>query len=569
MSRSKKYIILIILYIGLALSCDRDNKVAMLLAQIDSEMDTNPENALSTLKSIFSTTEMSDEDFAYYAILNAAATDKNKGSLMSCDSLLNHALIYYEDNRIEKARVLLYKGRLEDEIVNRKEAVKNYHDALTILDKYPDERKIRKLVYSSLGRSYLDAGLYDEARSIYIKMKQFYELEKDKSSLYNNLSFIYLIDGKNDSTLILQHKAIDNAIAAKEPELIVTSKYNMSLYFSELQQPDSAFFYAQDLLNDITPQIKDKSMVFHNLGILFNEKEEYDSARYFLEKSLLTTNLEYKSYSLKELYQIEKKTGNHEKATGYLEEYVLITDSLQENEQASEIQQLVYKHNTSIRIAEEQIKSKRILTGVVTGFIIICFIMIILYQNRINRKKQQQLLYQVSLEKAQQKLTALQSTIDDNMAMINYLQHEYNYLQQGQSEKEKQINERERTIEQLKEEKYRLRNWLFGQSDIYKKIITLSSWKVSDRKQMKVLSTEDQKKLKNVLFDIYAEYINTLKSEYPRLTDSDLLLLCLQETSLDSLSIAICFGYTNTHPINQRKLRIREKMKFDDTKCDT
>lgn len=195
--------------------------------------------------------------------------------------------------------------------------------------------------------------------------------------------------------------------------------------------------------------------------------------------------------------------------------------------------------------------------------------MIILYQNRINRKKQQQLLYQVSLEKAQQKLTALQSTIDDNMAMINYLEHEYNYLQQGQSEKEKQINERERTIEQLKEEKYRLRNWLFGQSDIYKKIITLSSWKVSDRKQMKVLNTEDQKKLKNVLFDIYAEYINTLKSEYPRLTDSDLLLLCLQETSLDSLSIAICFGYTNTHPINQRKLRIREKMKFDDTKCDT
>ena len=217
MSRSKKYIISIILYIGLALSCDRDNKVAMLLAQIDSEMDTNPEKALSTLKSIFSTTEMSDEDFAYYAILNAAATDKNKGSLKSCDSLLNHALIYYEDNRIEKARVLLYKGRLEDEIDNRKEAVKNYHDALTILDKYPDERKIRKLVYSSLGRSYLDAGLYDEARSIYIKMKQFCELEKDKSSLYNNLSFIYLIDGKNDSTLILQHKEIDNDIAAKDP----------------------------------------------------------------------------------------------------------------------------------------------------------------------------------------------------------------------------------------------------------------------------------------------------------------------------------------------------------------
>ena len=37
-----------------------------------------------------------------------------------------------------------------------------------------------------------------------------------------------------------------------------------------------------------------------------------------------------------------------------------------------------------------------------------------------------------------------------------------------------------------------------------------------------------------------------------------------EDQKLQPLTIALCFGYNNTHPINQRKLRIKERMKDEE-----
>lgn len=109
-------------------------------------------------------------------------------------------------------------------------------------------------------------------------------------------------------------------------------------------------------------------------------------------------------------------------------------------------------------------------------------------------------------------------------------------------------------------------NWLFTQSNIYKKVITLSKQIVSDKKEMKVLTTAEQEQLKNTIFELYNDYISFLHKNYPKLTESDLLFLCLQETSLEPLSIAICFGYSDTHPLNQKKYKIKERMNEEESK---
>ena len=106
----------------------------------------------------------------------------------------------------------------------------------------------------------------------------------------------------------------------------------------------------------------------------------------------------------------------------------------------------------------------------------------------------------------------------------------------------------------------RLLNWLLTQSSIYKRVITLSGQTTTNKKQMKALTTTEQEQLKKTVFGIYQSYISFLQNEYPRLTEDDKLLLCLQETSLEPLSIAICFGYTDTHPLNQKKYRLKERM---------
>ncbi|WP_301061752.1 hypothetical protein [Phocaeicola sp.] len=67
-------------------------------------------------------------------------------------------------------------------------------------------------------------------------------------------------------------------------------------------------------------------------------------------------------------------------------------------------------------------------------------------------------------------------------------------------------------------------------------------------------------KLKRTIFEIYADYISPLQAQYPRLTEDDLLLLCLQEADIPALTIALCFGHADTFALHQRRLRLKAKM---------
>jgi hypothetical protein len=74
------------------------------------------------------------------------------------------------------------------------------------------------------------------------------------------------------------------------------------------------------------------------------------------------------------------------------------------------------------------------------------------------------------------------------------------------------------------------------------------------------MSADEHQELMNTVFEIYVDYISSLKNRHPRLTDDDLLLLCLQKMDFPSLTIALCFGYSDTSTINQRKSRLKAKM---------
>jgi hypothetical protein len=65
-----------------------------MLQQVDSLLEMKPDSALTILKNISVLEDLPEVDKAYYALLLAEATDKNKLPLLPCDSLLNFALDY-------------------------------------------------------------------------------------------------------------------------------------------------------------------------------------------------------------------------------------------------------------------------------------------------------------------------------------------------------------------------------------------------------------------------------------------------------------------------------------------
>ena len=521
-----------------------------MLQQVDSLLEMKPDSALTILKNISVLEDLPEVDKAYYALLLAEATDKNKLPLLPCDSLLNFVLDYYGDDDREKAVALMYKGRLLAEMDDEKAAIEMNLKALEILQDYPVDTKYRRLIYSALGLWYGNCGLNDKALEVLHQSLHYSFDAKDTAIAYINIGYIYGMRNMQDSAITYQRKAVKYAMRSKDRSMILTSWHNLSICYRHFENVDSAVVYAHKVLQHLSYG-NGKADAYYNMGDLYVDLEQYDSARHYLEKSLFLSpsrSIPYWSFSV-----MEAELGNFKSAYHYLDTFVMVQDSLDNSEQLTEVQHLVYKHQTELRVKDEQIKSKRIIRWIVFVSVIICFVVALIYQRWINKKNNQQALYRQALQYADEKQNVMQQRIEENESALALLQDREN---QNLDE----IAQKEQLITQLKKEKLALRTWLFQQTSIYKKVMSLSDQQQVNKKIRKVMAAAELDKLKKTTFEIYADYISPLQAQYSQLTEDDLLVLCLQEAGISPLAISLCFGHTDTVALNQRKSRLKKKM---------
>ena len=521
-----------------------------MLQQVDSLLEMKPDSALTILKNISVLEDLPEVDKAYYALLLAEATDKNKLPLLPCDSLLNFALDYYGDDDREKAVALMYKGRLLAEMDDEKAAIEMNWKALEILQDYPVDTKYRRLIYSALGLWYGNCGLNDKALEVLHQSLHYSFDAKDTAIAYINIGYIYGMRNMQDSAITYQRKAVKYAMRSKDRSMILTSWHNLSICYRHFENVDSAVVYAHKVLQHLSYG-NGKADAYYNMGDLYVDLEQYDSARHYLEKSLFLSPS--RSIPYWSLAVMEAELGNFKSAYHYLDTFVMVQDSLDNSEQLTEVQHLVYKHQTELRVKDEQIKSKRIIRWIVFVSVIICFVVALIYQRWINKKNNQQALYRQALQYADEKQNVMQQRIEENESALALLQDREN---QNLDE----IAQKEQLITQLKKEKLALRTWLFQQTSIYKKVMSLSDQQQVNKKIRKVMAAAELDKLKKTTFEIYADYISPLQAQYSQLTEDDLLVLCLQEAGISPLAISLCFGHTDTVALNQRKSRLKKKM---------
>lgn len=521
-----------------------------MLQQVDSLLEMKPDSALTILKNISVLEDLPEVDKAYYALLLAEATDKNKLPLLPCDSLLNFALDYYGDDDREKAVALMYKGRLLAEMDDEKAAIEMNLKALEILQDYPVDTKYRRLIYSALGLWYGNCGLNDKALEVLHQSLHYSFDAKDTAIAYINIGYIYGMRNMQDSAITYQRKAVKYAMRSKDRSMILTSWHNLSICYRHFENVDSAVVYAHKVLQHLSYG-NGKADAYYNMGDLYVDLEQYDSARHYLEKSLFLSPS--RSIPYWSLAVMEAELGNFKSAYHYLDTFVMVQDSLDNSELLTEVQHLVYKHQTELRVKDEQIKSKRIIRWIVFVSIIICFVVALIYQRWINKKNNQLALYRQALQYADEKQNVMQQRIEENESALALLQDREN---QNLDE----IAQKEQLITQLKKEKLALRTWLFQQTSIYKKVMSLSDQQQVNKKIRKVMAAAELDKLKKTTFEIYADYISPLQAQYSQLTEDDLLVLCLQEAGISPLAISLCFGHTDTVALNQRKSRLKKKM---------
>lgn len=547
------YFIVLSAFIVVTVSCSPASKApAAVLRYADSLMESHPDSVLDYLCSL-DVTGLREADQAYYGLLLTQATDKNYLPLLSCDSMIDVALDYYDEgDGINRARALLYKGRILQSMNMPQEAMRNCFAGLEELSDTWQELNLKRMLYEDLGGIYQSQNLDEKGLEMFVKSYRCDSLLNDKKLLK------YSIANIGWAHVVLDHEAIAKQYLCRALEIAL--KQNDSLFASNMysklslncENIDSAFVYIRLAQNYQTAKC-DSVSLFLSLGELFLEKNELDSAEYYLKKVLSFDDFKKKTLASYSLSELEKERGNYELAFNYRSFYGEHIDSVLSLNTIPKIERLAYKHESEVKVLKEKGRTRDVIQTAVFSLLLLVFLFLLIIQRIHRRKKVAKLVYEQSISHLNRQIALQQLNIEHS-------EKDLVCLRQAQQQNKEEIALKEQDIRRMIDEKAKLRNWFFMQTPIYKRIEVLSQQDNTNQKGAHVLLQSEQQDLKDVVFRIYDEYVQYLQSTYPKLTEDDCIYCCLQLCRLDDQAMAYCFGNTSKQIVAQRRLRLKKKM---------
>lgn len=542
-------------------SCQRSSSpYPYSLRYADSLMEISPERTLAYLRKLDVST-YSAGDRAYFSLLLTQATDKNFLPLLPCDSLIDAALDYYaKKDGINWAKAWLYKGRIQKQMKMTEQALKSYFTALQGVEGNTEEElKLKGMLYEDMGSIYLHQSLYQKAFDAFYRSYQCDSLLNDHKVLIyslSNMGWVRVVEGKEKEALFYLDQALELALALKDSVFMSNIYQRMSL---NCENVDSAFMYARLAENYLTE--KNDSISYYSLWLTFGElyldKQELDSAEYYLKRTLDIADFKRKILASYSLAEVEKIRGNYQRAFEYQSYYGDNIDSIFSLNKASDIERLAYKYDSEAKVAKEKERHRLLVQQLYYGGVLFVLVIAIIFQRIYRRRRIAQLLYEQHIAHLNEQ-TAL------SQLQIERLEAQISALKQSDMEREQEIALKQAELCRVIDEKARLRNCLFAETSIFKRIQELSSQAKPGqdgvKRDPKVLLIKEQEQLKGVLFDIYDDYIRYLKDTYPKITDDDCIYCCLKLCEFDDQTIAYCFGNVSRQIVAQRRLRLKKKM---------
>lgn len=553
--------IFLLFLVGGVVSCQRSSSpYPYFLRYADSLMEISPERTLAYLRKLDVST-YSAGDRAYFSLLFTQATDKNMLSLLPCDSLIDTALDYYvKKDGVNWARAWLYKGRIQKKMNMTEQALKSCFTALQGVEgNTGEELKLKGMLYEDMGSIYLHQSLYQKAFDAFYRSYQCDSLLNDHKVLMyslSNMGWVRVVEGKEKEALFYLDQALELALALKDSIFMSDIYQRMSL---NCENVDSAFMYARLAGNYLTE--KNDSISYYSLWLTFGElyldKQELDSAEYYLKRTLDIADFKRKILASYSLAEVEKIRGNYERAFEYQSYYGDNIDSIFSLNKASDIERLAYKYDSEAKVAKEKESRRFLVQQLCYGGVLFVLVIAIIFQRIYRQRRIAQLQYE-------QRIAHLNEQTALSQLQIERLEAQISALKLSGMEREQEIALKQAELCRVIDEKARLRNCLFTETSIFKRIQELSSQAKPGqdgvKRDPKVLLIKEQEKLKGVLFDIYDDYIRYLKDTYPKITDDDCIYCCLKLCEFDDQTIAYCFGNVSRQIVAQRRLRLKKKM---------
>ncbi len=324
------------------------------------------------------------------------------------------------------AATLFNIGTVHRDLDNFKEAIKYYGQALELRNQ-TDNKEAQALILNAIGGLYKNQKKYRESIRFYenaLEINQMIGSKKAIASTYERLGMVYrdtCIVAKNKD--LCKHATTYYAKASQTYQEIGDSLNTARIYTFQgnLNKEMGNYQTAKDLYNTAklfyADNLLGKAYTTYNQGKLAQVAPNIDATSaetYYQEALNLAKQCEEKSlicdvvYSL---YSLMKQQGNNAKALDYYEQYVTLSQSLENDKNKERITELEFEadikmleqinENQQLKLHEEELKQSQtrtylsILACILLGIIIFS---ILLYRQYSQKKKALNDLKQKQLE---------------------------------------------------------------------------------------------------------------------------------------------------------------------------
>lgn len=359
----------------------------------DSLTNACPDSAITLLKNIENTLQTEPEATQmYYRLLCIKANDKAYIPHTS-DSLILPILHYYIEKGDEQhlPEAYYYAGRVYRDLGDAPQALDYFEKAAEAL---PEDGgyKLKSKIYSQMGTLFAYQSMYAEALEMYKKGGEYDNILQDSVGMVFTLRDIgnmYKELGKEDSTLAYFKEASRLSRLLQRIDLFNMLQSQLAFIYTDLQKYDSARTALQNALKDI--EQPNRSAIYNIAARFYDVTNQTDSAIWYYNELLDFGSVYAKQTACRRLLELILKQNDTQQATGYLNNCLLYTDSIQKLTQTETIHRMHSLYNYQLREKENiQLKTenrnKTLLIGMISGSLLIIIISFIAYRQYSRRK---------------------------------------------------------------------------------------------------------------------------------------------------------------------------------------
>ena len=575
---------LLLLSLIMFFSCSHpENSLLPVLSRADSLLQIGYADSALILLGYFPVDDLTTVSLqARHALLLTQAMDKNYITLTG-DSLIRIAVKYYDSTNdlSSRAKAHYYWGRVHQDMGDVEGTVREFLTAMPLAKK-AKEHTLMCLLQGNLGYLCWEHGLLDEADSLYKEEARLAEEQQDSIHWAISLTKrgdIHIEKGEGHyveaETYLKQALLIAVNIHCDYIEKgVVTS---LAALYERTDRMPEALFWGQRGIT-LEPDTTQHYGLYLLLGSVYSQIGRNDSAYIYLNKCLTHSDPYVREGVYLRLSELAEKEGKLDEAYHYEHNYTSYKDSarLRENpvKVISSIKEILRQQ--SIEQYESSVYRYQHYLFLSIAFI---FGFIVFHIINVHRKEtsffHEYQTVSTELKRTKEALRKMEGEIKDQKERhsINECQIGYCVTALLEEKDKKQVEmkaDMEAKIKDLENQydhlianlsKKNFRN-LIEETDIYKKICHI---KEENRYNVGIpqrLDDEDWEKLKEEINQLIPGFTTSLKSQFIKLKDDDILFLCLIKIGFKYSEMQYIFSCT-VNALYKREESVKNRMQLE------